>query len=255
LSWRLGVAGLPIEHSLSPRLHEAGLRLCGLAGTSERVPLSGRDAGRLVALMSRFDALSVTMPLKALAVAYCDELDEVAVRTGAVNSLLRREGRLLGANTDGRGLLDALAAQLGFSAAGARVLVLGAGGAARGIVDALVGAGAAEVALDSASPERARALAGRYGVVSLQPSGRVDLVVNATPAHVRGAAEAGVAHGAPIGVDIAYEPRMTPWRAALEARGCRTVNGLGMLAYQAARQMRWWFGVEVDGAALLEEIE
>jgi shikimate dehydrogenase len=109
MRWRLGVVGFPISHSLSPQLHEAGLALAGLEGTSERFELRENDASQLRSLMGgQFDALSVTMPLKMAAVQQCDSLDDVAQRTGVVNSLLARDGEVHGANTDGLGFVNAV---------------------------------------------------------------------------------------------------------------------------------------------------
>jgi shikimate dehydrogenase len=258
VNWRLGVAGYPIEHSLSPRLHEAGLAQVGLTGTSERVALRESEAGRLGELMrSRFDALSVTMPLKAAAVAACDDLSPVAMRLGVVNSLVAREGRVLGTSTDGDGFVDALRAQFALGPEGLAVAVLGAGGAARAIVDALARAGASSIAVTGRTHARVEWLAARYECVeaTARPRTKVDLVVNTVPVEGRGQAEVlDVATAATVCVDVTYEPRLTRWREAYADRGCRTANGLGMLAYQAARQMSWWWGREVDGALLLKAV-
>jgi len=255
--WRLGVVGSPIAHSLSPALHEAGLALAGLAGTSERVELGEDGAAELREMMGeRFDALSVTMPLKPVAATLCDSLDEVATRIAVVNSLLVRGGSLEGACTDGAGLLGALRDQFDFSAAGTRAVVLGAGGAAREIVDALVTAGATTVSVISRTPSRVREITGRYANVDDRDDARAcDLIINTTPAADR---ETPTLHGGyhadTIAVDIAYEPRSTPWRSLYDEAGCATTNGLGMLAYQAALQMQWWWGVPIEGAALLKVI-
>ncbi len=256
MRWRLGVVGLPVAHSLSPRLHVAGLALAQLEGESTILELREDQAQELRGLMGgRFDALSVTMPLKGLARALADEVDEVAERVGAVNSLLYRDGRLLGANTDGPGLLDALEAELSFTPSGRRVVLLGAGGAARGIADALV-RGGAHVRVRARRPRAARELAELVpGVRTRDDGGPVDLVVNTTPAVGRPDPELERGAGpATFAVDITYEPRRTPWRALYDGAGCATANGLGMLAYQAARQMSWWWDRPVDGARLREVI-
>lgn len=258
MRWRLGVVGSPIEHSLSPQLHEAGLAMAGLDGTSERVSLSLEDVGRLGDLMvDAFDALSVTMPLKEAALACCDELDSVAERTGALNSLLVHNGRILGASTDGAGLLDALVGEFGYTVSGTSVAVLGAGGAARAVVDALVHAGARTVTVLSSTPERAAQLAARYERVVDRPveAPSYDLVVNtvAVPARDEPVVLVG-ASVATIAIDITYEPRVSSWRSTYDSYGCRSANGLGMLAHQAARQMQWWWGRPIDGARLLEQI-
>ena len=260
MNWRLGVVGSPIEHSLSPRLHEAGLKLAGLSGTSLRHPMTHDEATQIPGLMrTQFDALSVTMPLKGLVGQYCDWVDDVSARTGSVNSLLMRDGRLLGASTDGGGLLDALRAQFGFDAAGASVAVLGAGGAARAIVDALVEGAVESVVVHGRTAANVEAITTRYPNVfdfSLN-LGPINLVVNTVPVSGR-ASEPAVIHGVDeqtIAVDVTYEPRMTQWRELHRRHGCRSTNGLGMLAYQAARQMNWWWDAKIDGADLVDVLE
>ncbi len=256
--WRLGVVGQPVAHSLSPRLHEAGLALAGLEGSSTAWEVGPDGVDEVVAAMGpRFDALSVTMPLKELLCRRCAVLSPAAATVGAVNSVRTSEEGLSGAATDGSGLLASLAWRFGFGARGARVALLGAGGAAAGIVGALVAAGAGEVAVLGRTPSRVERLVSLGEAVHAgPPRGEVDLVVNTVPVSGRGEPE--VLEGAgptTLAVDIAYEPRRTPWREAYARRGCAGANGLDMLAFQAAEQMRWWWGVEVDGAALVEVIE
>lgn len=259
MNWRLGVAGSPIAHSLSPQLHEAGLRLAGLTGSSKRVELTLADAPRLTDLLGgEFDALSVTSPLKIAAAGLCDELSEVASRTQSVNSLLRRDGRLLGASTDGDGFVDALDAAFGDVVENAHAVLLGAGGAASAILDALVARGASSIVIHGRTESKVDTLVERYpNVFSASLVYRpVDLIVNTIPVNGRDAEAAvlqGVHHDT-VAVDVTYDPRESEWRTRYDAAGCRTMNGLPMLAYQAARQMRWWWDVEVSGAALLEAI-
>src|SRR5579863_1383325 len=120
MTWRLGVAGSPISHSLTPQLHDAGLAIAGLEGSSTRLELGVKDVAKLKkAVRKDFDALSITMPLKGIAVEICDELDDVASRTGSVNSLLRRDGKLHGASTDGDGFVNAVREQFAVSLEGA----------------------------------------------------------------------------------------------------------------------------------------
>ena len=258
--WRLGVVGYPVEHSLSPTLHVAGLKMAGLEGTSAKVPLGDNDREELRGLLGdSFDALSVTMPLKEFAATICDELDEVAQRSGVVNSLLVRDGRVIGANTDGQGLVDALAAQFSLSLADRHVVVLGAGGAARGIVDALVHERAASVTVFGRTAANVERLTSSYENVHDHTNAprSVDLIVNTLPADARPGIDemASGVNPETIALDVTYEPRLSPWRAAMAQRGCRSANGLGMLAYQAALQMRWWWECEIDAARLFEAIQ
>ncbi len=253
--WRLGVVGYPIEHSLSPRLHEEGLRLAGLEGSSERVTLAGEEFAGLEGLLGeRFDALSVTMPLKELATSLCSHLDPAATRTAMVNSLRWHDGLIHGANTDGEGFVDSLASIFGVSPGGLRVAVIGAGGAARAIVDALDAHGAARVTVLARRPESVAWLAARYASVG-EAAGPLDLVINTTPVTGRVDQVLGSVTEDTIAVDITYEPRRSAWLAAHEERGCACANGLAMLAHQAARQMTWWWGVPVSGEALREVLE
>lgn len=253
--WRLGVVGYPIEHSLSPRLHEAGLALAGLSGTSERVGVGAEEFASLAGLLGeRFDALSVTMPLKELATSLCSQLDPAATRTAMVNSLRWHEGLIHGANTDGEGFVDALAGTFGVSPAGMCVGVLGAGGAARAIVDALDAHGARRITIRARRAESVTWLAERYASVG-DDDGPLDLVVNATPITGRVDQVLPLVTDQTIAVDITYEPRRSAWMAAHEQLGCASANGLSMLAYQAARQMSWWWGVPVSGEALVEVIK
>ncbi len=257
MNWRVGVIGSPIAHSLSPQLHEAGMALAGVTGTSTRIEVASGDVDTVAALLAgSYDALSVTMPLKTQVLALCAHLDEAAARIGAVNSLLVRQGRIEGANTDGAGFVDSLRGELGFDVAGRTVVLLGAGGAARAIVDALALAGATRVRVLGRSAASVRALALAYDVVAEGVDGddRADLIVNATPIEGRVAVPTTPTKPGAVAVDITYEPRVSPWLAQYEESGCRVVNGLAMLAYQAARQLSWWFETPIDGAALLEAI-
>ncbi|MGH3733638.1 MAG: shikimate dehydrogenase family protein [Acidimicrobiales bacterium] len=260
MNWRVGVAGSPVSHSLSPRLQEMGLALARLNGTSTRVEIDLEHAADLTRLLGpAFDALSVTSPLKRAAYELCDRPSEVATRTESVNTLLMRDGVLLGDSTDGEGFIEALRETDGAVVDNAHVVVLGAGGAASAIVDALVARGAQSIVVHGRTPSKVETLVARYkNVHSTSLVYRpIDLIVNTVPETGR-SAEATVLQGVhhdTIAVDIVYEPRETEWRARYAQAGCRTMNGLPMLAYQAAIQMRWWWGVALEGAQLLEGLQ
>jgi shikimate dehydrogenase len=260
VNWRVGVAGSPVSHSLSPRLHEMGLRQAGLNGTSTRVEIDLAHATDLKRLLgTAFEALSVTSPLKGAAFELCDKASETATRTHSVNSLLMRDGVLLGDSTDGQGFVDALQASFGAVIDNAHVVVLGAGGAASAIVDGLVANGAQSMVVHGRTVANVDALVNRYTNVhsSSLVYRPIDLIVNTIP-EVGRSAEATVLQGVhhdTIAVDIVYDPGETEWRRRYAEAGCRTLNGLPMLAYQAAIQMRWWWGVALDGAQLLEGLQ
>jgi shikimate dehydrogenase len=205
--------------------------------------------------------LSVTMPHKADVAALVDECAEVARRLEAVNCIVRRDGVLLGTNTDGAGFVASLARGASFSPSGKRCLVIGAGGAARAVVLALAESGAVEVAVlnrTSARAATAAALAGPVGSVVpagekalVEAVGSADLVVNATPFGMAGASPEGqspwlvapqLLHPGQVAADLVYAPRPTPWLREAIAAGAQGVDGLGMLVHQAAAQLELWTG-------------
>jgi len=254
--WRLGVVGSPIAHSLSPRLHEAALTSLGLEGTSEAIEIGSHDVANLKGALSSHDALSVTMPLKEVAVALCDELDDTARRVGGVNSLRMANGRVLGRATDGAGLVAAVHHEFGLALEGARVIVRGSGGSAKSIVDALVERGATVTVLARNALEATR-LAERYPSIAVNPdsSRDIDLMVNTVPAGPEDTPETSRTKVAfapdAAALDVVYEPRETPWLAARRREGLRGANGLSMLVHQAREQLQWWFDREVPLEPLL----
>jgi shikimate dehydrogenase len=204
--------------------------------------------------------LSVTMPHKAEVARLVQERSETAARLEAVNCVLIRDGAFFGANTDGEGFVTSLARGAAFDPAGARCLVIGAGGAARAVVLALAGAGASDVVVLNRTPARAAeaaALAGASGRVSgvdqVADVAQADLVVNATPAGMEGTDQGTPASGWPVDpsllhqgqvvVDLVYAPRPTAWLKAAAESGATTVDGLGMLVHQAAAQIALWTGL------------
>jgi shikimate dehydrogenase len=256
----VGVIGHPIRHSLSPLLHNAAFAALELNWTSVAFEVApGQVAAALSGVRGLgLAGLSVTMPHKADAAALVDECTGVAAALGAVNCVINREGTLHGDNTDGAGFLASLARVAAFDPAGKRCLILGAGGAARAVALALAGAGASAVTVRNRTPARAEPVAALAG-----PVGRVgaagddldvadaDLVVNATPVGMAGAAPADedglvsslLLHRGQVVVDLIYAPRPTAWLAAAAEAGAVTVDGLGMLVHQAAAQVELWTGL------------
>lgn len=277
-----GVIGYPVEHSLSPVLHNAALVAMGLDWAYVAFPVPPGRAEAAVAAMADLGirGLSVTMPHKAGAARACGRLSPVALRLGVVNTVTNMGGELVGDSTDGPGFIDSLAEQ-GWSPEGRSCLVLGTGGAARAVVLALAEAGARTVAVVGRRAEQAVEVAGLAGsageVTTVEAAGDVDLVVNATPVGMdgvispvdhRGGGRAGgkplepgnvgafLVDGLPLGLDEArlgpgqlvadliYAPAMTDLLLAARRRGAETCNGLGMLIHQASRQLIAWTGRE-----------
>lgn len=252
------VIGSPVRHSRSPVLANAAFAAAGLDWVLVALEVApGRGAAAVDAARTLgIDGLMVTMPHKHDVVGALDRLTPAAAALGAVNSIAREDGALVGDNTDGPGLVASLRADQDLDPAGARCVVLGAGGAARSVVWALADAGAAEVVVVNrtrAAAEVAAALAGAVGRVgSAEDVAAADLVVNATSVGM------GVAPDAPgpmpvaedlLGphhtvVDLVYQPLSTPLLRAAARRGARPVDGLGMLVHQAALSIRRWTGVD-----------
>lgn len=252
----VGVIGDPVEHSLSPLLHNTAFARLGLDWVSVGFEVhAGEAAGALTGMRALgIGGLSVTMPHKADVAALVDRCTPVAERLGAVNCVFRQGDALVGDSTDGGGFLAALAHGAGFEPAGRRCLVAGAGGAARAVVLALAEAGAAEVVVVNRTASRAAqaaALAGDRGRVGgPEDAGGADLVVDATPAGLAGSGAAdatALVDVARLGqgqvvADLVYHPPVTPWLAAAAARGATVLGGLGMLVHQAAAQIERWTG-------------
>jgi shikimate dehydrogenase len=246
------VIGHPVVHSRSPAIHNAAFAALGLDWVYTAFDVAPGGGAAAVEAMRTLGlaGLSVTMPHKADVVAALDEVDDHAARLGAVNCIAVRDGRLVGHNTDGAGFLASLAEEAGFDARGRRCVVAGAGGAARSIVAALAGAGAAEVVVLNRTPdraERAAALAGGVGRVGgTSDLAAADLVVNATSVGMVGnpglPVDPGGLHGAQVVADIVVEPLRTELLAAAAERGATTVGGLGMLVHQAAIAFTHWTG-------------
>jgi len=250
------VIGDPVRHSLSPVIHNAAFAACGLDWVflACEVPEGGVPDALAGARALGIEGLSVTMPHKAAAVAAVDDLSPAARLLGAVNCVARHGERLVGHNTDGGGFVDALASEAGWSPAGTRCVVLGAGGAARAVTLALADAGAVEVAIVNRTAPNAviaAALARDRGRVA-EPGevGGFDLVVNATPLGMRGHRGAAMPldpellRPDQLLVDLVYEPAETALLAAARERGLRACNGVRMLVHQAARAFELWTGTE-----------
>jgi 3-dehydroquinate dehydratase/shikimate dehydrogenase len=240
-----GVVGNPVAHSLSPAMHNAGFAALGL--NAVYVPLQTDDVHDFVtfARAARLRGASVTAPFKVQMLGLVDEVDAVAQRVGAMNTLIVRGGRWLGANTDVEGFLAPLAGRMALK--GTRATVLGAGGAARAVAVALAHEGAA-VTIAARNVEAARAVAGLAGgtAVGMPPrSGSWDVLVNATPCgsgSEPGNPMNGVRLDGEIVFDLVYAPAETQLLADARASGCLTIGGIEMLVAQAERQFAMWTG-------------
>lgn len=257
---RAFVTGFPISHSRSPIIHRYWLKQHALRGNYDAVPVEPKDFASFLDRVRKgeFVGGNVTIPHKEQAFAGVDWRDEAAEAIGAVNTLWMDGGKLCGGNTDAYGF----AADLDQSAPGwdkARTaLVIGAGGAARAIVHALMARGFADIRIANRTQARAEDLAAHFGgpVTAHRLEGAADLatdaglVVNTTSVGMKGedGAPLDVAHlpSSAIVSDIVYVPLQTPLLADARRRGLKTVNGLGMLLHQAVPGFERWFGVRPE---------
>lgn len=253
-----GVLGWPIGHSRSPRLHNFWLEQLGIDGAYVPLAVAPDDLAMVMAALPRmgFRGANVTVPHKEQALRLVDELDPLAERIGAVNTLVvLDDGRIEGRNTDAFGFLENLrrGAPDWVSGTGPAV-VLGAGGAARAVIAALVEAGMPEIRLLNRSIARAQALASAIGgPIRVEPwERRADLlddaalVVNTTTLGMTGQPPLDLdLTRLPVGAlvnDIVYAPLETQLLKDARARGNRAVDGLGMLLWQAVPGFEAWFG-------------
>jgi shikimate dehydrogenase len=263
---RYAVIGNPIAHSKSPSIHGAFARQTGQ--DLEYLRILGDPDDFPGEVRRFFDAggrgLNVTVPFKEQACAIADRRSARAESAGAVNTLLPLpDGALYGDNTDGAGLIADLVANHGFAPPGKRVLLLGAGGAARGVLAPLLETGIAALTLANRTAAKARDLAARCAdpgrvrgcALDELPSGGFDLIVNATSAGLAGAVPtlpAGCLAAGGWTYDMLYGDLPTAFCRWGQAQGAaRTLDGLGMLVEQAALSFQLWRGVRPATAPVI----
>lgn len=267
---RYAVIGHPIAHSKSPQIHAAFARQTGQALSYEAIlgPLDGFAATVTAFHEAGGRGLNVTVPFKLEAHALATRLTPRAAAAGAVNTLALSASGILGDNTDGAGLVRDITANLGCPLVGRRVLLLGAGGAARGALLPLLEAGPSALTIANRTEAKAQALAATFAgkaVVNPDACGfaalagrRFDIVINATAASLADEAPplpaSLYAEGA-LAYDMMYGRGDTPFLAAARADGAaRLADGLGMLVEQAAESFLLWRGVRPDTASVLADL-
>lgn len=259
---RYAVIGNPVAHSRSPEIH----------AEFARATRQDMDYGRIEAPIGGFEAtvdafraqggrgLNVTLPFKELAFRYCTRASARAAPAQVVNTLVLTDAEVFGDTTDGAGLVADLTRNLGVDLKGRSLLLMGAGGAARGVVTALLEAAVGRLLVANRTVSRAVRLAEHFGVdacgYEALEGQTFDIVVNATSAGL-----ANQAPGLPLSVfrrgALAYDMvygRDTPFLAQARAAGARTSDGLGMLVEQAAESFLLWRGVRPDTRTILERL-
>lgn len=254
------VLGDPVAHSLSPLMHNAAFAAAGINGAY--LAFNVRDLQGAVSGIRSLGirGASVTIPHKVAVMAHLDNCEETATRIGAVNTIVNRDGRLTGYNTDCRGAIRALAGQTVLK--GRNALILGAGGAARAIGFGMVEAGA-RVTIANRSVTRGERLAGDLGaefvpLADLKQTG-CDTLVNATAVGM-----APHAHGIPVPqgflrpgmvvMDAVYNPVDTRLIKSARNMGCATIDGVAMFVYQGALQFELWTGMKAPLAPMRQAV-
>ncbi len=251
------VIGDPIEHSKSPAMHNAWFEEMSVEATYIPLHVSSEQLGAAVAGLKTLGASgwNVTIPHKTAIIPYLDELDELAQKMGAVNTVVRTtEGKLIGYNTDGVGFVRSLEEAVGSSHKDKPVLLVGAGGAARGIAFAMQQQGYSDLTMTNRTVANAQAIVDEMGIgraISLKEAeetlAHFSIIVQMTSA---GLATGNfsmpfslnrLAKGA-IVADIVYNPLMTPFLQAAEEKGATIVTGVGMFVHQGAIAFEHWLG-------------
>ena len=254
-----GLLGAPVEHSLSPAMHNAAFAAAG--HDAVYVPLEAADVDDFWSLARRLRlrGASVTAPFKEQVLARLDRRDPLVEQVGAANTLRATDNGWSGCNTDVPGFLEPLEQRIALD--GCRAAVLGAGGVARAVAVALASRGA-RVIICARNPRRAAAVAELVGGAAgpLAPrAGSWDVLVNATPAGTWPAVHESPLPDGPFDgrlvYDLVYNPRETRLLAAARAAGCATLGGLPMLVAQAQRQFTWWTGIPAPAAVMRRAAE
>jgi shikimate dehydrogenase len=263
MNYQLGLIGFPLGHSLSPKIHTAALKACGLQGDYSLFPIPPEDTQALKDLLARvrsgeLHGLNVTIPHKQNVIPLLDELTPTAQAICAVNTIYLRDDKLIGDNTDAAGFLADIKRTFNFSSfiLHNSSLVLGAGGSARAVVYALLNNGW-NVTISARRVEQAEQLADSFANYKLQiadyssfiihPSS-FPLIVNTTPLgmtpniQTSPLPETAVLSKETIVYDLVYNPRETKLVRDARAQGCSATTGLGMLIEQAALAFEFWTG-------------
>jgi shikimate dehydrogenase len=260
----VGLIGYKLKHSISPQFQQVAFDYLGLDIRYEVWETAKDELANVVEGIRQPSKLgaNVTIPYKEAVLPFLDKVDQLARRIGAVNTIVKKDGKLVGYNTDANGFIRALEEDGGFVPKGKRAVLIGAGGAARAAGFALVGAGVKSLVILNRTQDRGEALAwdlkiSDTKVIALRwKDGRTltalaecDLLVNCTSVGLKDSASEG---RSPLGIglipkralvyDVVYNPIETPLITAAKRAGARTLGGLPMLVYQGAASFELWTG-------------
>lgn len=271
----LGLFGYPVEHTLSPYMHNAAFKSLGLDYCYLPFKVDPRHLKEAVTGIKALNmrGVNITIPHKETIIPYLDELDTEASLIGAVNTVLHAGERLIGYNTDGRGFVRSLKEEGGIEPRGKKVVILGAGGAARSIAFSLAMEGVDKIFINDTVGDKAielsSAIRSKTSIEALyvkdlkERIGEVDILINATPLGMK------KEDPPPISpellskrlfvYDIIYNPPETPLLKEAKKKGAKTLRGIGMLLYQGALSFKIWTGqdppIDIMKKAIEKRIE
>ena len=269
------VVANPIKHSISPFIHNSAFEATNTNGVYLAWEVDATELAETVANIRRYQmyGINLSMPYKEQVIPYLDQLSEEACLIGAVNTVVNREGTLIGYNTDGKGFFKSLPS---FKISGKRMVLLGAGGAAKAILAQAILDGVSQISVfvRSSSMEKTRPyleklqkatgfrvdLFALEDVQELQDSiTQADLLVNATSVGMDGASQpiptSIVLPEKLLVADVIYQPFETPFLKWARNQGNQAINGLGMLLYQAAEAFQLWTGKEMPTDQIWESLK
>jgi shikimate dehydrogenase len=271
-----GLLGFPVKHSFSPFMHNAAFAALDINAVYLSFSTSPDRLKEAINAIRALEikGLNVTIPFKERVIPLLDGVDKEAQRIKAVNTIKNEAGRLIGYNTDGRGFVSSLRQGLRVSARGKRILILGAGGAARAVAFALAKDGAASIAIFDIIKRRAKRVSGdiqksfpRCRTLALdaifpswmQERGGIDILINATPVGMKPSDPALIELKnlpfKPVVCDLIYNPPRTKLILAAQKIGLKNMNGLGMLLHQGALSFEIWTGKEAPLGVMKKALE
>tara|TARA_Y100000991_G_scaffold178763_1_gene141093 strand:+ start:30 stop:857 length:828 start_codon:yes stop_codon:yes gene_type:complete len=257
----LYVIGQPVKHSLSPVIHNYWLKKYKRKEVYDKLDVSENDLQNIIKKISRREILGVniTIPYKQKIYSMLDNLDANARDSFAVNTIYRKDNKVYGENTDGKGFCEALIQEMQFNFKHKKILILGAGGASYGVVSELIKRKTDEIFISNRTQKKSELLIQRFNINTkkikslnwekLTPDKNIDLIINATSIGLKKGeyVNMNLEHlsNKVIYSDLIYNPARTETMKMFERKGLLTQNGLGMLVNQAALSFKLWFNINL----------
>lgn len=257
---KLGVIGYPIKHSKSPIIHQYWMDSYDIQGTYNLIEIKPENFKEEInsLIHNGFDGFNVTVPYKEKIMLYCDDIDDTAKKIGAVNTVIIKNKKLIGMNTDAFGFIENIKSDSKFNFKQKKCLVIGAGGASKAVIYGLIESGVSKILLANRTKEKAENIKNIFGnkieVINFNEIenylSSVDLLVNTTLLGMTGQNNLNLSlknlNKKALVADIVYNPLMTDLLKEAEMQGVEIVTGIGMLLHQARPAFQAWIGIMPD---------